>query len=131
MTAWPFAGDGPTVRARKIAWAYRAALSEAGLLDAMAELDERFCSWGEGWISPNRTFKLDDMVTAAEASTITGLDSGTISSMRVQGRLKGTRDGKRYLYKVSDLHEIANRQMRKRPTWEDRVTANGRSVSNE
>lgn len=133
---WPFAGDSVTVRARKIAWAYRAVIEEAAadnpaLLLKLSELDERFRSWDESWIAPKKTFSMDDWVTATEAGSILGVSGGAVSVLRVKGRIKGRRDGKRFLYLVADVWSLSDRPRRRTQPATDRVHANGRSVSDE
>lgn len=118
------------MRARKIAWAYRAALEKAGPPEAVSELDERFLGWGERWIAPPAVYKPDDYVTAVEGGQLLGVSDGTISEQRMRGRIKGVRDGKRYLYKVADLWELSTSLRRRSDSPTVRVPNNGRSVSN-
>lgn len=127
---WPFPGESPRTRSRKIAWAYRAELQEVAP-ERAAELDARFVSWDESWVCPTRSFAPDDLVTANEAGTLIGKSGRYVSAMRVNGWLKGKRDGKRYLFKVSDVFELAERRSFTISIPKDTVTANGRSVSND
>ena len=103
---WPFPGDSPAARARKIALAYRAAL-EAIDPKTAGELDERFRSWGERWPAPVRSYNDDEWVTADEAGDLIGISGGTISSLRVRGRIDGKFDGKRYLFLVIYVYKLS------------------------
>lgn len=129
---WPWPGDAPVVRARKIAWAYRAALEEIAP-DKVAELDARFRQWGERWPAPVRHYEPHEMVTAEEAGDILALSGGAVSSLRVNGRIKGHYDKptRRFLYRVEDLHKLSSTLRRRKPSTTDRVSDDGRSVSSE
>jgi hypothetical protein len=127
---WPFAADSPLVRARKVAWAYRAALESAADPGVVQDLDERFLGWGERWITPAQSYKPDDLVTAQEAGGLIGVDGGTVSERRLKGHIVGVRDGRRYLYKVADVYALATRVHRRKTSQAVRVPDNGRSVSN-
>jgi len=126
---WPFPGDSPAVRARKVAWAYRAALTELGHIEIVAELDARFISWDEEWVCPVRTYDDEDWVTAREAGGIAGVAEGTISIARVRGRIKARRDGRRFLYRVADVRQLSFARRERRANTTVRVNDNGRSVS--
>jgi hypothetical protein len=123
---WPFPGDSAIVRARKIAWAYQAALRE--LKPEMAdELDQRFRSWGENWVAPAQSYGPEDWVTAKEAAAISGLSVGTISGLRVRGRITGVLvDKKRFMYRVADIHRLSGVVRSRSGTSAVRVKTTGR-----
>jgi hypothetical protein len=135
---WPFKGDSPAVRARKVAWAYRAAAEqmqarlaeldpEHADKDAVADLDQRFRQWGERWPAPVRHYEMDEWVTAKEAADIAGIAPGTIGSLRVRGRIDARLvDGKTFLYRVRDVHELAGKVRGRRGNATDRVRVRGR-----
>ena len=139
MTDWPFKGDSPIARARKMALAYRAALEEAAP-EWMAKLDEKFLSWGERWHMPTPvTYGDDDWLPTKEAAAILQISPTRLSRLRVIGRIEGKlhKDGsaKGFSYRVGDLHKLSA-ETRKRgelqpPTSTDRVPANGRTVPND
>lgn len=145
---WPFPGDSPIAAARKAALAYRALAfdlaealekAKAGVWDggldplvAVSEMDKRMRDWGQQWVDPSPTsYEPDDMVTAQEAGALIGLHSGTVSSLRLRGRIPGVWDkqGRRFLYRVSDVYELQGQLRRRKPSPTVRVIANGRGVS--
>jgi hypothetical protein len=136
MSKWPFPGDSTVVRARKIAWAYRALAEEMlkGHPDAdpnaVADLDARFRSWGERWPAPVVSYDPDELVDPDEAADITGLAAGTISALRRRGRIKGhLRGGKQYLYLVRDLHRLSSEVRSRKDRRTVTVSVNGTGAS--
>jgi hypothetical protein len=116
---WPWHGDGPAARARKVALAYRAiavqllaAAEKAGAdmdPDAIRKADERFMKWGEGWLDVGPvTYDGDDMVGSRVAGSLVGLAAGTISRYRVEGRIVGVLDeaNRCFKYKVDDVYAL-------------------------
>jgi YD repeat-containing protein len=100
---YPYPGDAPLVKARRIARAYR----EAGLTDdpkaEVARLDALCVQWGQTWIAPAVVVHdLDDMLTPAEAADVAAVGIAGIRQLRLRGRLAGekNRDGQwRYRYR--------------------------------
>lgn len=89
---WPYPGDSPVAKARRVAHAYRARLEDAQP-DWAAQLDQRFVSWGERWVVPHLAlFDLDDWLTPAEAAELGGVDTATVRMWRARGRLTGCRN---------------------------------------
>jgi hypothetical protein len=65
---WPYPGDSPLVRARKIAQSYRAHLHAASP-DVCAAVDDMARAFGETWIVPRVvTVDDDDELSPAEAA---------------------------------------------------------------
>lgn len=96
---WPFSGDAPLARARRIARAYRE-LAAAADLSRCAELDELCSAWGETWVAPRVVrYDLDDWLTPAEAADAAAVSVAAVRQWRHRGRLAGrhTKDGWRYL----------------------------------
>ena len=58
MTGWPFHGDTPLDRARRVAASYRQALLDR-YPDAAFALDDQFTDWGETWVAPTLEPDLD------------------------------------------------------------------------
>lgn len=126
---WPFPGDSPTAAARKVALAYREALAKHDQA-AVDEMDRRFQQWGQGWVNPeHRDYDPDDMITAEEAGALIGVVAGTIGHLRLRNRIKGEFDGKRFLYRVSDVYQLSNSVRRRKDSPTVRVNANGTTVS--
>lgn len=127
---WPHPGDSPIVRARKCAWAYRAALESAGRQDLVAELDNRFMDWDERWVAPVGRYEPTDWVTAKEAGELLGVSDGTISKNRMNGRIKGRKVNQTYFYLVTDVYALSDSVRRRKTSPPVRVPDNGSSVSN-
>lgn len=149
MKKWPFPGDHPVSRARKMALAYRALAQEqqqarediraalekldrrliaydnpASLTlidqalkaldgDGVKDLDDRFTSWGETWHAEQpQTYGPDDFVKGDVAASLIHISKKSISTLRINGRLKGTWDPDMgtaggYWYKVADVYELS------------------------
>lgn len=89
---WPYPGDSPVAKARRVAQAYRARL-DAIAPDQVADLDATFSDWGERWIAPRLTmFDLDDLLTPGQAADLGGVDTATVRVWRARGRIVGHRD---------------------------------------
>lgn len=107
---WPFPGDSPVVRARKMALAYRA-LAEGFSVRQVEELDDRFLTWGEQWHLPQPiVYSEGDWVHVTEAARLIHVNPHTLSTLRVRGRIKGRicrgkRRGFEYLYE--DLMKLS------------------------
>lgn len=100
---WPFPGDSPLVRARKVAQMYRAALGAANR-DMQRQCDDTAASFGETWVVPRVLTATDDGVLGpADAADFLGVTTARIRSLRAAGRLPGIQDGDGWLYRVSDL----------------------------
>ncbi len=143
---WPFPGDSPIARARKVGLAYRTLaqdltkqLHDAGITveTAVADLDERFTDWGEKWHCEQvKSLGPDDLVDRNEAAALIGVAGGTLGRLRIRGRIKGQwvkgvfgKPG-HYLYKVSDVYQLST-ELRGR-SWRaadatDTVTPDGES----
>lgn len=125
---WPFPGDSPMARSRKMGSAYRAVAMEQQAIvaaltkrlaeheevgqpvDAVSDLDQRFTSWGETWhVGTVIHREPDDMIPAAEAGEILQVSKGTISRLRARGRIKGEWRGHHfgYFYKVRDVYALS------------------------
>lgn len=98
---WPWPGDTPLQRARRIALAYRQHLRAAnrGVADA---LDATARSYGETWVYEQTvTVDRDDMVTTAQAAELAGVGVETIRQWRKRGYI--SRAGRREHLQVRGL----------------------------
>lgn len=112
--AWPFPGDAPLARARRVAHAYRSRLSELAP-EACAELDARMRRWGQGWAVPRVvTYTPDSMLTAAEAADLAACDPATLRQYRARGLLAGHRRGNTYRYRAGDVIALFARKRQRR-----------------
>jgi hypothetical protein len=100
---WPFAGDLPLARARKIARAYRERLAEVDP-ELCASLDALCDDWGETWIAPRPLrYGLDDWLTPAEAADVSAVSVAAIRKARHDGRLAGRRTADGWRYQARDV----------------------------
>lgn len=89
---WPWPGDTPTERARKIAAGYRE-LALRQDPEAVARLDEQATVYGEGWIVPPLALaQLDDEITVEHAGQLVGRSPSAIYNwIRRDSRLTARR----------------------------------------
>lgn len=86
---YPYPGDSPIARARRLLLAYRQRLLEVSPHDA-AELDELAVRWGETWVIPRAMpWAPGDWLDAAAAADMAGLTPAAIGRLRRRGRLVG------------------------------------------
>ena len=125
---WPFPGEPPLVRARRVAHAYRALAADAGA--DTTELDNLIKTWGESWAVPRlTTCGPDDMLTASEAGDLLATSAAAINNLRRKGRLPGTKDGNgRWKYRARDVTALSARPRSRKPRATDTLHDNGRSV---
>jgi hypothetical protein len=113
---WPYPGDSPLARARRIAHAYRARLRPADP-EACAELDDLMARWGETWAVPTIDLHdLDAWLTPAEAADFACVRPAQLRDWRRRGRLTGRQrhDGT-WEYQARDvLQLLANTRTRPR-----------------
>ena len=138
-SSWPFPGDSPVARARKMALAYRALAEEfqnmlaAGVAptNTVADLDKRFRDWGERWVGEKpATYDLDDWVPTTEAADLIQISTGALSRARVRGRIKGEWRGQRfgYWYQVRDVYALSETVRGRDRASTDTVPASGGGV---
>jgi Helix-turn-helix domain len=113
--SWPYGGDSPIARARRVAQGYRARLDA---LDpaSCAELDRLFADLGERWVAPRLlTVADDDTLTAAEAADLAGVSLNTVRVWRARGRLTGEQDARgSWRYRAGDVIELISNRRRRR-----------------
>lgn len=102
-TAWPYPGDSPLARARRVAQAYRARLQDADPA-AAAALDRLMTAWGQGWVTPRaELFDLDDWVGPADAAELAAVDPAQLRVWRHRGRITGRQGPDGWEYQVRDV----------------------------
>lgn len=103
---WPYPGDSPVARARRVAQAYRA-IAEAVDPDACADLDARLYQWGETWAVPTLvTVDPDDWLTPGDAANLAGVSVGQLRVWRKRGRIVGRPNGNSYQYRAGDIQQL-------------------------
>jgi hypothetical protein len=92
--AWPYPGDAPLTRARKVALAYRARLADRAP-EACASLDLVVAKWGETWATPQlHRFDPDEWLSARDAAELACVTTNTLRVWRSRRRLQGRRAGR-------------------------------------
>jgi hypothetical protein len=127
---WPFPGDAPVARARKVALAYRHALLAADP-EAAHALDRRMIGWGQFWVVPRDVVYADDeWITAAQAAELACTTPGYLRELRRRGRLHGrlAPDGRSYLYRAGDIYRLSTAVRRRSRGASDTLPANGTRV---
>jgi hypothetical protein len=111
---WPWPGDTPLDRARRIALSFRNALYEISPDAAMA-IDDQVTGWGELWVVPAiETVDLDDWVTVDVAASHVGLTAKAVYNWVYTRDLESkTGNDKRLRVKLRDVLEM-NRDLRER-----------------
>lgn len=113
MSKWPYPGDTPLVRARKVAQAYRAHL-HATNPDVCAAVDDMARAFGETWAVPRLVIHdRDALLTAAEAADYTCLSPAALRQLRRRGRLAGHHVGGHWYYRITDLDNLAANRRRR------------------
>lgn len=114
--SWPYPGDAPIARARRVAHAYRAALYLANA-QACAELDELMGQWEQGWVVPRvLTYQPDDWLTVADAADVAGVGKAMLRIWRRRGVLSGRQaSDHRWTYRAGDVLALAA-ATRRRPS---------------
>lgn len=96
---WPWPGDTPIARARRVALSYRDALAAADP-QACRALDERMRRVGQRWVVPQPvTYGEDDLLTAELAADYAGVALKTVYEWRRRGLAsRETPDGIRFRF---------------------------------
>lgn len=116
MTGWPYPGDSPLARARRVAHAYRAALNDADP-QRCTVLDNQIRGYGETWATPTPDLHdLDDWLTPAQAADAAAITTNAIRLWRTRGRLPARQrtDGT-WEYQLRDILAVLTATRRRRP----------------
>lgn len=112
MSSWPYPGDSPLVRARKVAQSYRAHLHAANP-DVCAAVDDMVKAFGETWAVPRIVIHdRGALLTAAEAADYSCLSPAALRQLRRRGRLTGHQLDGCWYYRVTDLDNLAAKRRR-------------------
>lgn len=118
---WPWPGDTPLDRARRIARSYRDALHVADH-HTCAYLDQRARDLGQGWIVPKPLgWDRDDLLTQDEVADMCDVRLATVRQWRHRGMpTVDTADGLRY--RVADVLDYHAQRRRRRAEKHDTPT---------
>lgn len=104
---WPYPGDGPVARARRVAHAYRERLLAVNP-DECARLDAAMAQWGQRWAMPRVvTVDVDDWLPLADAADLAMVAPATLRQWRRRGKLAGRRTDEGWEYKARDVLRVA------------------------
>jgi len=128
---WPYPGDGPAARARRVAQAYRSALEQAAPALCYT-LDGQMRALGQTWIVPERMmFDPDEWLSPSQAADLACVEIPTIRQMRHRKVIKGRHNGKHWEYQVKEIMAAFARPRGRNRNVTDTLTPNGSSVPNE
>lgn len=128
--SWPYPGDGPAARARRVAHAYRAAL-ETQAPDACRTLDEQMRRFGQQWVVPDVLIidDEDEWLPPSRAADLACVEADAIRQMRRRGVLKGRRDpAGNWQYRAGDIVDVFLRPRGRTRGVTDTLHASGSSV---
>lgn len=109
---WPFDGDSPLARARRIAHMYRQGLYNVDP-DSCAELDQRAKSLGEEWAAPRLVHYEDDQwLRPVHAADYLCVKPDALRLLRNRGRLTGKLIDGVWHYRVAELRKVAEKRPR-------------------
>lgn len=127
---WPFPGDSPAARARRVAQAYRAMLDHHAPR-ACADLDRRMRNMGQHWVVPGVVTQYDpeQWLSPAEAAELACVEVDAIRQMRRRGIIAGRRNGRQWEYQVREIESAFTRVRGRKATVTDTITNSGTGVS--
>lgn len=101
---WPYPGDSPVVRARRVAHAYRAKLADIDP-QACAQLDATMRKFGQQWAVPRvLTYDPAAWLNPTEAADLAGVRPDTLRIWRLRGLLVGRKtEAGEWEYRASDI----------------------------
>ena len=114
MTTWPYPGDSPTTRAKRVALAYREQLRQAA--PGRCELlDHSMRDYGQHWVITRPvTVEPDAWVDAKHAAEIAAMSLSTLRGLRLAGRITGRcRSARRWEYRVADVMALSTMPRRR------------------
>lgn len=128
MNEWPYPGDSPNARIRRVAHAYRATLEMYAPL-ACRELDTRMRNMGQHWVVPHAiTVEPDQWLTPAQAADLMCVEVDAIRQLRRRGVITGRRVDNRWQYQVREIENAFARPRSRNRTVTDTIANTGRSV---
>lgn len=113
MSDWPYPGDSPLARARRVARAYREHLHQVDPLRCN-EVDEQMAGWGQGWIAPRvLRYELDDWLSLADAADVAAVERGCLRQWRARGKIVGRHTTTGWQYRARDVLRLASEVRRR------------------
>lgn len=131
MNQWPYPGDSPNARIRRVAHAYRATLEVYAPL-ACRDLDQRMIGMGQQWVVPSMiTVDPDQWLTPAQAADLLCVEVDSLRQLRRRGLLTGRRNGKHWEYQAREIESAFARPRGRNRSVTDTIRNVGRSVPEE
>lgn len=125
MTEWPYPGDSPNARARRVAHAYRATLETYAPL-ACQQLDNRMRDLGQHWVTPDHiTIDPDQWLSPAQAADLMCVETDTIRQMRRRGILTGRKTGHHWQYQTREIEQAFAQPRERNRTVTDTMPTTG------
>jgi hypothetical protein len=113
---WPYPGDAPVTRARRVAHAYRAKLQTVDPASCR-EVDKQMFGYGQNWVAPRLlAYGLDDWLSVAEACEIASILPATLRIWRSRNRIVGRVKGGKWHYLARDVLALAAEPRERKPT---------------
>lgn len=111
-SAWPYPGDSPVARARRIAHMYRAQLRALNP-DTAGQLDDTAVSFGETWIIERLVVHGDDdLLSPADAASYLCISTDSLRVLRARGRIVGHSVSGTWHYRFADLRQLSEKRTR-------------------
>ena len=129
---WPFPGESPVARARRVALAYRAAVEAHAPEQVLHDLDRIIArEWGEAWAAPRVLIHgPDDALSAAEAGALICISAAAINNLRRAGRLTGHKDpAGHWRYRAREVSRLSSEVRRRSARATDTLSDDTRSPS--
>lgn len=121
MQSWPWPGDGPADRAKRVALSYRHLLTQVIAGDAydpavaLECLDERWAELGAGWVKPTDSpLRLDDWVTAQEMADLFHINPKQVYMWGYRGHIEVIESNGEKRYRVGDVVDYERQRRRRR-----------------
>ena len=109
---WPFDGESPVARARRITHMYRARLRALSVA-ACDDTDQAAIAFGETWVVPRLlTHNDDDFLPPADAADFLCIKVDSLGDLRRRGRLTGHMIDGVFHYLVKDLRAVQEKRPR-------------------
>jgi hypothetical protein len=109
---WPYPGDTPVVRARRVAQMYRQQLKTLNPVTC-AELDNTAVGFGETWvIEKTVVYKDADLLPPRDAADYLCVSTDSLRMLRTRGRLVGYEIDGVFHYRFGDLRQLAEKRPR-------------------
>lgn len=111
-SAWPYPGDSPLARARRIAHMYRQQLRTLNRATA-DRLDDTAVSFGETWVIESAViYQDDDLLDPRDAAAYLCVTTDAVRVLRARGRLTGHSVDGTWHYRFRDLRQLSEKRPR-------------------